>query len=103
MSPRSITPRCASARLGLVLGVLDIMEIEVQDKRRSRSARDTVEVRNEEKGDKTRIKQRTLRHEMIMWIEQVLCRHVVQHLEPQCDVHKDESVNVQRCSVHIEC
>ena len=48
--------------LGLMLGVLDIMEVEVQDRARV-EVREKVEARETEDEDKTR-KQQTLRHVM---------------------------------------
>ena len=52
---------CGSA-LGLMLGVLDIIGVEVQD-REQVEVRDKVEARETEEEDKTR-KQQTLRHVM---------------------------------------
>ena len=63
-----------------MLGVLDRMEVEVHD-REQVEVREKVEARETEEEDKTR-KQQTLRHVD----EHVSCRHVVRHLEPQCDV-----------------
>ena len=48
--------------LGLMLGVLDFMEVEIQD-REQVEVREKVEARETEEEDKTR-KQQTLRHVM---------------------------------------
>ena len=51
---------------GFMLGVLDLMEVEVQD-RQQVEMRENVEARETEEEDKTR-KQQTLRLVMTMWM-----------------------------------
>ena len=62
MTPRGNTLHFCGCALGLMLGILDIMEVEVQD-REQVEVREKVEARETEVKDKTR-KQQTLRHVM---------------------------------------
>ena len=55
-------PSFCGCALGLMLGVLDLMVVEVQD-REQVEVREKVEARETEEEDKTR-KQQTLRHVM---------------------------------------
>ena len=68
---------CGGCALGLMLGVLDIVGVEVRN-REQVEVRENVEARETEEEDKTRNNKHVDEH--------VLCRHVVRHIEPQCDV-----------------
>ena len=66
-----------------MFGVLDNMEVEVQDREQQVEVREKVEARETEEEDITR-KQQTLRHvqELFFYADTSCDRH----LEPQCDV-----------------
>ena len=64
--------------VGLMLGVLDIMGVEVQN-------REQVEVRENVGHERQRKKTKQGNNKRSV-DEHVLCRHVVRHLEQQCDV-----------------
>ena len=71
------------------------MRVEVQNREQVEEG-ENVEARETEEEDKTR-KQQTLRHVD----ENVLCRHVVRHLEPQCDVCTRMKVRI--CARKTRC
>ena len=67
-----------------MLGVLDIMEVEVQD-REQVEVGEKVEARETEEEDKNKETTNAQTCDD-MWMNIFLCRHAVRHLELQCDV-----------------